>query len=239
MLLTQNTRSFTLKRNFLRNFTGLRVASEDKLYLLPEVLDVRSSALCHRHAHYLRHTGRGRLKHDCKRLPLRLAAGVAVMSAVSAAGLGAVIAATPVAFYGLQTIGALVLVWMAIKSWRAPAADPASVAAAHAGDCSGKTKRAQFLEAALLQVTNPMLIVYLLSLLPQFVHPEDDYVPRITLLIGLFVVLVWAVHVLYSYTAAFAGRRMKGKTFYMILNRTSAVLFWLLAAGVFWNIAGR
>ena len=161
------------------------------------------------------------------------------MSAVSAAGLGAVIAATPVAFYDLQTIGALVLVWMAIKSWRAPAADPASVAAAHAGDCSGKTKRAQFLEAALLQVTNPMLIVYLLSLLPQFVHPEDDYVPRITLLIGLFVVLVWAVHVLYSYTAAFAGRRMKGKIFYMILNRTSAVLFWLLAAGVFWNIAGR
>lgn len=171
--------------------------------------------------------------------PLGNAAGVAVMSAVSAAGLGAVIAATPVAFYGLQTIGALVLVWMAIKSWRAPAADPASVAAAHAGDCSGKTKRAQFLEAALLQVTNPMLIVYLLSLLPQFVHPEDDYVPRITLLIGLFVVLVWAVHVLYSYTAAFAGRRMKGKIFYMILNRTSAVLFWLLAAGVFWNIAGR
>ena len=57
------------------------------------------------------------------------------------------------------------------------------------------------------------------------VASEDDYVPRITLLIGLFVVLVWAVHVLYSYTAAFAGRRMKGKTFYMILNRTSAVLF--------------
>ena len=81
------------------------------------------------------------------------------------------------------------------------------------------------------------------------VASEDDYVPRITLLIGLFVVLVWAVHVLYSYTAAFAGRRMQGKTFYMILNRprpspvdllvTSAVLFWLLAAGVFWNIAGR
>lgn len=54
--------------------------------------------------------------------------------------------------------------------------------------------------------------------------------PRITLLIGLFVVLVWAVHVLYSYTAAFAGRRMKGKIFYMILNRTSAVLFWLLCS---------
>lgn len=71
------------------------------------------------------------------------------------------------------------------------------------------------------------------------VASEDDYVPRITLLIGLFVVLVWAVYVLYSYTAAFAGRRMKGKIFYMILNRTSAVLFWLLAAGVFWNIAGR
>lgn len=71
------------------------------------------------------------------------------------------------------------------------------------------------------------------------VASEDDYVPRITLLIGLFVVLVWAVHVLYSYTATFAGRRMKGKIFYMILNRTSAVLFWLLAAGVFWNIAGR
>lgn len=71
------------------------------------------------------------------------------------------------------------------------------------------------------------------------VASEDDYVPRITLLIGLFVVLVWAVHVLYSYTAAFAGRRMKGKIFYMILNRPSAVLFWLLAAGVFWNIAGR
>ena len=80
---------------------------------------------------------------------------------------------------------------------------------------------------------------FLLNFAGLRVASEDDYVPRITLLIGLFVVLVWAVHVLYSYTAAFAGRRMKGKIFYMILNRTSAVLFWLLAAGVFWNIAGR
>jgi len=158
--------------------------------------------------------------------------GCAVMSALSAAGLGAVITASPTLFAALEVAGALVLAWMGWKSWKARPMDLAKLSSA-VTESSGARKALGILgSAALLQVTNPMLFVFLLSLLPPFVHPEDDYATRMTLLIGLFLAIVLAVHLAYSYTAAFIAEHLKGEAFSFWLNKTSAVLFWLLAAGV-------
>lgn len=169
--------------------------------------------------------------------PTGNAIGVAVMSLISAAGMGAVIAATPALFIGLQAIGALVLAWMGFKNWKAPAIDMSKLGKLkaqedHLTGAHEKSRLEIVISAALLQVTNPMLIIFLLSLLPPFIHPDDDYVSRMALLLSLFVGICWLVHIGYSYLAALLGEHLHGTHFSWWLNKISALLFWLMALGV-------
>ena len=169
--------------------------------------------------------------------PVGNAIGVGTMSVISATGLGAVIAASPVLFIGLQAAGALFLIWLGSKSWCATGINLGRIEKTIAGG-EGSVKPdsdyALVRNAALLQATNPMLIVYLLSLLPQFISASDpDYAARISVLIALFVGICLAVHLVYSYLAVSALKLLSGPRFGFWLNRVSAVLFWLLGVSVF------
>ena len=100
--------------------------------------------------------------------PLGNCTGIIAMSIVSATGLGAVIQATPTLFYGLQAVGALMLVWFGWKNWKAK---PINLTAAGNNPAvedkvRSHNLRSSYVGAMLLQTTNPMLIVFLLSLLP-------------------------------------------------------------------------
>ena len=100
--------------------------------------------------------------------PLGNCTGIIAMSIVSATGLGAVIQATPALFYGLQAVGALMLVWFGWKNWKAK---PINLTAAGNNPAvedkvRSHNLRSAYVGAMLLQTTNPMLIVFLLSLLP-------------------------------------------------------------------------
>ncbi|MDO4937518.1 MAG: LysE family translocator [Sutterellaceae bacterium] len=168
--------------------------------------------------------------------PCGNATGVATMSIISALGMGSVIAASPVLFYGLQTIGACVLIYLGYKSWKAPALNLMAAGKAHGSIELEKASKGVFVSAALLQVTNPMLIVFLLSLLPQFVSPlEEGYAVHVTILLVLFVSICLIVHLGYSYCACLLGTKLRGARFAWWLNHVSAVLFWLLALSVFVN----
>lgn len=178
-------------------------------------------------------------KSNAWRSPVGNALGVAFMSAVSATGLGAVIAANALAFTAMQAGGALVLVWLGWKNWKAPAVDLARIG--QAGSLSAASRqlpvRRVIPSAAVLQVSNPMLIVFLLSLMPPFISRSAPYGPQAALLSAIFVLICLMVHLVYSYTACFAGRYLRGPRFSWWLNRISAVLFWLCAVGVLWHLA--
>ena len=92
-----------------------------------------------------------------------------------------------------------------------------------------------FKGALYVQASNVMLIVFLLSLMPQFISPEDDYVSRVTLLSVLFVGICFLVHLGYSAIAAVARKWLAGPNFSIWLNRVSGALFWLLGLSVIWN----
>lgn len=173
--------------------------------------------------------------------PLGNCTGIVIMSIVSATGLGAVIQATPMLFYGLQGIGALMLVWFGWKNW---IAKPLNIAAAGGNPTvedkvASHNTRSAYVGAALLQTTNPMLIVFLLSLLPQFITPEHDYVTRMTQLISIFAAVGLAVHLSYGVVAATASHYLQNKKFSFWVNKVSAVLFWLLAIGVLWSLLAK
>ena len=55
--------------------------------------------------------------------PLGTCLGCSLMSALSATGLGALIANSPAAYGVLQVFSALVLVWFGLQSWRSGALD--------------------------------------------------------------------------------------------------------------------
>lgn len=162
--------------------------------------------------------------------PLGNTVGVLIMSVISATGLGAIIAASSTLFYGIQAASALVLIYLGYKNWTAPARD---LSLGAQGAPVRESPNRVFWEAVVLQATNPMLIVFLLSLMPQFMHPQDNYVVRITLLSAIFVICCLLVHLCYSFIAVTASQWLKGPKFSMALNKISAVLFWILAVMVF------
>lgn len=103
------------------------------------------------------------------------------MSILAASGLGAVIHESSVMFYGLQLCGCLLLFWFGWKSWTAPVISLSSSLKSF-NPKELKQERIHILtSAALLQVTNPMCIVFLLSLFPQFIDPKGSVRPT-----GLF-----------------------------------------------------
>lgn len=179
--------------------------------------------------------------------PTGNATGVAVMSIIAASGLGAIIHANEVLFYGLQTAGCLLMIYFGWKSWNSPIISLESKVSKLENNSnknlndhtSGNNNPWKiFSSAALLQVTNPMLIVFLLSLMPQFIDPNTNYWTQIILLISLFVFICWLVHIFYSYSAALASDRWMSAKFSFWLNKISAILFWLLSGSVLLKLYG-
>lgn len=166
--------------------------------------------------------------------PLGNCSGILVMSTISATGFGALVQATPMLFYGLQALGALLLMWFGWKNWKAK---PINLVESAENKTVGErvataNLRSTYLGALLLQTTNPMLIVFLLSLLPQFVSPEHNYTARMATLIGIFACVGLAVHLGYGLLAATASHYLRSPKFSVWVNKISAVLFWLIAVGV-------
>ena len=99
---------------------------------------------------------------------LRLIGGLqcalAMQLAVVAAGLGALLETSALAFNVVKFCGAAYLIWLGIQKWRAlPQAIDASAAASSA--------RGLFLEGLLVNLTNPKAIVFIAALTPQFIDP--------------------------------------------------------------------
>ena len=143
-----------------------------------------------------------------------------------------VIHESPVMFYGLQICGCMLLFWFGWKNWTAPAISlSSSIKSFNLKEL--KQERIHILtSAALLQVTNPMCIVFLLSLFPQFIDPKSSYVQQVSLMIAMFVITCWFVHIAYSYSAAAAADRWMTKNFSLWLNKISGFLFWLISVSI-------
>lgn len=168
--------------------------------------------------------------------PTGNALGVLVMSIVAASGLGAIVHANDTLFYGLQTAGCLLMIWFGYKSWTAPTMNLKKLSAVGSKAKEQKNAAGILISAAVLQLTNPMLIVFLLSLMPQFINPKENYFTQVSELIAIFVGICWLVHIVYSYSAAFAADRWMNARFSFWLNKISASLFWILSLTVLLHI---
>lgn len=171
--------------------------------------------------------------------------GLSVILVVAGVGVGALLLASATAFQVMKVIGALYLMWLGYKQWRAPLAQtaaPIDTPAPASGSPSGPSLRPSVRQRLgmgfFTNLTNPKGIVFMVAVLPQFIvahHPL--WLQLMILLITTTAVDVVVMHG-YAWLASSAqrwlstarARRAQNRVFGTVLVAMGASLFWVKRA---------
>nr|WP_205790123.1 LysE family translocator [Microvirga makkahensis] len=145
----------------------------------------------------------------------RLAA-FAVMIALTALGVGAVLAASEAAFVVLKFAGAAYLIWLGIRILRGSAA----IEAPRAG--GGRPLKTLVLQEFWTAIGNPKAILIFTAFLPQFVEP-GAYWLSFAVLGAVFLALEVVAVVLYSVLGHRLNRLSRTGNVFGWMNRLSGV----------------
>lgn len=148
-----------------------------------------------------------------------IAVGGMVHTLVAALGLGAVVAAHPVAFDVIRWGGVAYLLWLAVQSLRA---GPMAVR----GDVAARSLGRVFVDGLMVNLLNPKVILFILAFLPQFVDPARAVLPQFLVLGLVFSLGGFVVNGVVAVFAGGAGQRLAGSAvFARWLGRVGAVIF--------------
>jgi threonine/homoserine/homoserine lactone efflux protein len=111
--------------------------------------------------------------------------GCLVHTCLAALGLSAVLAASATAFTALKIVGGLYLAWLAIDAIRS-----GSALAVRAEAARPTPFWPTFLTGLGINITNPKVVLFFLTFLPQFVAVHDPDAPAKMLFLGLFFIAV-------------------------------------------------
>lgn len=151
---------------------------------------------------------------------LGIAVGALVVAGVSATSLGVLLATSAKAFTLLKFVGAAYLVYLGIRLWRAPALN-LSLSPDHQSDRFAK----RFTEGVTIQLTNPKVVLFFLSIFPQFIDPELSYLTQFILLSVTYALIVVVVHLLYALFARRGRRWLLSERGGRVMNRTAGTMF--------------
>lgn len=102
---------------------------------------------------------------------LGCASGCLSHTLLAAAGVSALIAASPLAFTALKVCGGLYLLWLGFNALRSPGATKAGSVKTEA-----QSSMRLFFRGVLANAINPKVVLFFLSFLPQFVVPSHGNV---------------------------------------------------------------
>lgn len=131
------------------------------------------------------------LNHGTRRAMTSVAGSVTAVLMVmllSAAGLGALLAASETAFTTAKLIGAAYLVWLGIKTFRSDA----SVLSVDKGAAS-VPRRSFYLQGFLVGASNPKAVLFFAAFFPQFLNPSAPMAPQFAILALTFMVFEFTV----------------------------------------------
>ncbi|MDH4610177.1 homoserine/homoserine lactone efflux protein [Pseudomonas sp. BN102] len=152
---------------------------------------------------------------------LGLQLGLALQIAIVAAGVGAILAASALAFSLIKWFGVAYLVYLAVKQWKAL---PSELANDSAERPIGRPL-SLVLRGFLVNFSNPKAIVFMLAVLPQFIDPHAPLVKQY-LVMGVTMICVDLI-VMAGYTglAARVLRLLRTPRQQRVMNRSFAALF--------------
>ncbi len=128
-------------------------------------------------------------------------AALVIHLAIVAAGVGVLVAGSPLLFNAIRYAGAAYLVYLGVRQWRMPPAAPAEVGAVAPESAPSMLRR-----GLLVNLTNPKAIVFFLAFTPQFIRPEDPLV-RQYLVLAATVVVIDVLVMWFFFAAAAKGLR--------------------------------
>lgn len=153
--------------------------------------------------------------------------GLMTQLAAVAVGLGAAVAKSVLAFTVIKWAGVLYLVYLAVRQWRTTAEDLGGQLVVDADTAAGRF--ALLVRGALVNVTNPKGLVFLLAVLPQFVVLHRPLLPQYLTIAVTMVVVDVIVMCAYTGLAARLLGWLRTPRQQTILNRTMSGLFALAA----------
>lgn len=158
-----------------------------------------------------------------------LVLGILTQVAVVGAGLGALIAASSLAFAIVKWLGVAYLVYLGIRQWRAPA-QPLVAAEATAGAQRQVSRRALVLRGWMINAVNPKGTVFLLAVVPQFLELAHPLAPQYATIGATLMFTDLVVMAGYTVLAAKVLRLLRSARQLRVMNRAFGSLF--VAAGV-------
>jgi len=149
-------------------------------------------------------------------LQLALAAQIAIV----AAGVGAVLTASELAFNLIKWFGVAYLVYLAVKQWRQlPSTIEAPV------DSQRGKPLALIAKGFLVNASNPKAIVFILAVLPQFLDPAAPLLPQYLLMAATMIGVDMVVMAGYTSLASRVLRFLRTPRQQRMLNRSFAGMF--------------
>lgn len=162
------------------------------------------------------------------RAALPAAVGVALgdftSMTLSMLGLGALLATSAELYAALRWIGAVYLVWLGVKLWRAGG----TLAAELARDRVAALKMVAHTWA--VTALNPKSITFFVAFLPQFMDPSRDFATQMLVFESTFVVLAFVNALAYALLAGRARGFMRSEGALRTVNRVGGGV--LIGAGV-------
>lgn len=150
--------------------------------------------------------------------------GVVFLILIVAAGLGAVMATSVLAFNLIKWFGVVYLIWLGIAQWRAEAK------AIEFESDHGASPGRLVLEGFLVNASNPKGIIFMLAVLPQFIDPLAPQAPQYAICAASLVFTDLVVMSGYTLLASKVLRALRDPQHVKWMNRSFGGLF--IGAGV-------
>jgi homoserine/homoserine lactone efflux protein len=150
-----------------------------------------------------------------------LVLGIWTQVIVVGVGLGALVAASSLAFLVVKWLGVAYLLWLGVAQWRAPATP--MVASAEVGVLV--TRRSMILRAWMINAVNPKGTVFLLAVVPQFMSLPQPLLPQYLVIAATLAFTDLVVMAGYTLLASRVLGALKSPAHIRALNRTFGGLF--------------
>lgn len=152
-----------------------------------------------------------------------LQVGLIGITLIAGVGVGAILVTSATAFMVVKVLGAGYLMWLGWQQWRAPVHEGHGLLDA-ATQTTTRTlpslsAQQRFLAGLLTNLTNPKGIVFMVAVLPQFIHPDRPLWLQLLILIGTMGVVDTVVMHGYALTGARLAHWLQGERAQRLQNR--------------------
>jgi len=168
------------------------------------------------------------LSHGFRRgyfMSLGLILGILTQIVVVSLGLGALIAASALAFAFVKWAGVAYLAWLGLQQWRAPARPLAA-----SSDDGLATRRALVLRGWGINAVNPKGTVFLLAVVPQFLDLHASLAPQYGTIAATLAFTDAVVMAGYTLLASRLLKALRSERHLKVMNRVFGSLFMGAAA---------